>query len=74
VTMGGTNSLAVVPLSDEDEDDERDSGPGNSLRIGLIPTGWYPSSVSVSADGSHLYVVNAISPALQSRIMDRLDG
>ncbi|PYT34562.1 MAG: hypothetical protein DMG58_04465 [Acidobacteria bacterium] len=28
---------------------------------GLIPTGWYPSSVSVSADGSMLYVVNGKS-------------
>ncbi|HEV2182606.1 MAG TPA: hypothetical protein VGR39_02895, partial [Candidatus Acidoferrales bacterium] len=28
---------------------------------GLIPTGWYPSSVSVSRDGKMLYVVNSKS-------------
>jgi hypothetical protein len=28
---------------------------------GLIPTGWYPNSVSISADGSVLYVVNGKS-------------
>jgi DNA-binding beta-propeller fold protein YncE len=52
VTMGGTNSLAVVPIVGE--------GP---QPIGLIPTGWYPNSVSVSGAGTHLYIVNAISPA-----------
>lgn len=26
--------------------------------VGLIPTAWYPHSVSLSVDGSHLYVVN----------------
>src|SRR5919109_1591771 len=56
VTMGGTNSVAVVPLDDgedEDEDEENETeskGKGKSKgrdRIGLIPTGWYPNSVSV---------------------------
>jgi DNA-binding beta-propeller fold protein YncE len=82
VTMGGTNSVAVVPLGDDDEDDEeqvkggrgddeRNARPRQSMRVGLIPTGWYPSSVSVSADGSHLYVVNAISPAGPTNTTDR---
>jgi len=30
--------------------------------IGLIPTGWYPNSVSFSGDGKTVYVVNAKSP------------
>ncbi len=52
VTDGGTNALAVIGL-------DHDSG-----RIaGLIPTGWYPNSVSVSRDGARLYVVNGKSPA-----------
>lgn len=51
VTLGGTNAVAVVPLNEK-----------GSSRIGLIPTGWYPNSVSVSADGRFLYVANAIAP------------
>ncbi len=52
VTDGGTNALAVIRL-------DHDSG-----RIaGLIPTGWYPNSVSVSRDGTRLYIVNGKSPA-----------
>ena len=76
--MGGTNSLAVVSLDDDDDDEgedkdkgkDKDKGaakqegkPDGEMRIGLIPTGWYPNSVSVSADGRYLYVVNAIAPA-----------
>ena len=52
VTNGGTNSVAVVRL-EKDVDDSR--------VVGLIPTGWYPNAVSVSRDGSLLYVVNAKS-------------
>src|SRR5262249_27896706 len=51
VTNGGTNSLAVIQLGSS----------GNSEVVGLIPTGWYPNSVSVNATGSMLYVVNGKS-------------
>ena len=54
VSNGGTNSVAVIRL-DRDLDD--------SQVVGLIPTGWYPNAVSVSADGRFLYVANAKSPA-----------
>jgi YVTN family beta-propeller protein len=54
VTNAGTNSVAVVRL-DRDPDDSR--------VVGLIPTAWYPNSVSVSADGAMLYVVNGKSNA-----------
>jgi DNA-binding beta-propeller fold protein YncE len=51
VTEGGTNALAVVKLD------------GDTGRVaGLIPVGWYPNSVSVSADGARLYIVNGKSP------------
>jgi len=51
VTEGGINALAVVKLD------------GDTGRVaGLIPTGWYPNSVSASADGARLYVVNGKSP------------
>jgi DNA-binding beta-propeller fold protein YncE len=50
VTEGGTNAVAVVRLQ------------GDTGRVaGLIPTGWYPNSVSVSRDGGRLYVVNGKS-------------
>lgn len=52
VTNAGTNSVAVIRL-DRDPDDSR--------VVGLIPTGWYPNAVSLSADGALLYVVNGKS-------------
>ena len=48
VTLGGENAVAVVNLR-------------SGRVVGRIPTGWYPNSVSVSQDGSRLYVVNAKS-------------
>ena len=45
VTLGGENAVAVLNLQ-------------NGEVVGRIPTGWYPNSVSVSADGGTLYVVN----------------
>jgi hypothetical protein len=50
VTVGGTNSLAVVDLTKTP----------NAV-VGLIPTGYYPNDVSISHDGKMLYVVNAKS-------------
>jgi YVTN family beta-propeller protein len=52
VTNGGANSIAVI-----------DFIPGSKAGAvsGLIPTGWYPSSVSVSADGEMLYVTDTKS-------------
>jgi YVTN family beta-propeller protein len=44
-TLGGENAVAVIDLDSQ------------QVR-GRIPTGWYPSSVSVSADGKSLFVVN----------------
>ncbi|HEV2299883.1 MAG TPA: beta-propeller fold lactonase family protein [Candidatus Acidoferrales bacterium] len=52
VTNGGANSVAVIDFT----------GGGTKNEVaGLIPTGWYPSSVNVSADGKTLYVVNTKS-------------
>ncbi|MDD5581058.1 MAG: YncE family protein [Methylobacter sp.] len=48
VAEAGINAVGVVRLE------------GQSGRlIGHIPTGWWPSSVAVSADGRTLYVANA---------------
>jgi DNA-binding beta-propeller fold protein YncE len=58
VTNGGANSVAVIVLG-------RRANPRATAReseaVGLIPTGWYPNSVSVSGDGRTLYVVNGKS-------------
>ncbi len=53
VTNGNLNDLAVVQLSGTNTGDHV---------VGLIPTGWYPNSVSFNADGSWAYVVNSKSP------------
>lgn len=66
VTNGGSNSLAIISLGasrDEKNDmdaDDKEVG-GQSRVAGVIPTGWYPTSVSVSRDGHTLYVVNSFS-------------
>ena len=52
VTNGNTNDVAVVNL---------DTTNGLAVVQGLIPTGWYPTSVSFSADGKYMYVVNCKS-------------
>jgi YVTN family beta-propeller protein len=43
VALGGINAVAVV------------NGATGVVR-GLIPTGWYPSSIGLSADGQHLAI------------------
>jgi len=48
VAEAGINAIGVVRID----------GPGGHL-VGHIPTGWWPSSVQVSADGRSLYVANA---------------
>jgi DNA-binding beta-propeller fold protein YncE len=53
VTNGNLNCVAVVALTGTNSGDKV---------IGLIPTGWYPNSVSFSGDGKWVYVVNAKSP------------
>jgi DNA-binding beta-propeller fold protein YncE len=53
VTDGTLNCISVVAL---------DAPNGGGQVVGLIPTGWYPNSVSFSGDGNSVYVVNAKSP------------
>jgi DNA-binding beta-propeller fold protein YncE len=58
VTNGNLNSIAVVQLSGTDKGDQV---------AGLIPTGWYPNSLSFgptinSPNGNWVYVVNGKSP------------
>ncbi|MGC2301569.1 MAG: putative Ig domain-containing protein, partial [Acidobacteriaceae bacterium] len=53
VTNGNLNDIAVVSLSGTNTGDHV---------TGLIPTGWYPNSMSFSSDGTWAYVVNSKSP------------
>ncbi len=60
VTFGNLNCVAVVALNGADDGGEV---------VGLIPTGWYPNSVTVKSFGEqggdaseYLYVINAKSP------------
>lgn len=53
VTNGNLNNIAVVALTGTNSGDHV---------IGLIPTGWYPNSVSLSHDGTWAYAVNSKSP------------
>jgi YVTN family beta-propeller protein len=51
VTNGGMNAIAVISLAQ-----------GQPHRVlGLIPTGWYPQSISISRNGKTLYDVNSKS-------------
>ena len=54
VTNAGENAVAVVSLN---------KVVANSRVTGLIPTGWYPNSVSVSGNGKTVYIVNGKSAA-----------
>ncbi|HEV2315184.1 MAG TPA: hypothetical protein VGR94_07750 [Candidatus Acidoferrales bacterium] len=60
VTNGGANSIAVIKLVAAIFGD-RTSAPAQNAVTGLMPTGWYPSSVSVSKDGKMLYVTDTKS-------------
>jgi DNA-binding beta-propeller fold protein YncE len=53
MTNGNLNCIAVVALGGTNSGDRV---------VGLIPTGWYPNSVSFSGDGNWVYVVNGKSP------------
>ena len=77
VTNGGSNSVAVIKLAkdkedkeEKDKDDSEKLADGRAERskvrnrvVGLIPTGRYPNSVSLSRDGARVYVVNGKSNA-----------
>src|SRR5262249_2750674 len=77
VSNGGENAIAVVRLGDravdpamashtgsrgdDDDDDDGDARAASSAVIGLVPTGWYPTGVATSKDGTRWYVVNGKS-------------
>jgi DNA-binding beta-propeller fold protein YncE len=60
VTNSGTNSVAVISL-DEDRNAKDHGHRHEGGLIGLIPTAWYPTAVSLSRDQSTLFVLNGKS-------------
>jgi DNA-binding beta-propeller fold protein YncE len=59
VTNGNLNDIAVVRLNKTNMGVPTNQG---DQVIGLIPTGWYPNSISISGDGTWAYVANSKSP------------
>jgi YVTN family beta-propeller protein len=55
VTLGGENALVVIDTASDKV-------------LGRIPTGWYPSSVSVGLHDRMLYVINTRSPSGATRL------
>ena len=53
VTDGNLNCISVINLSGSNTNDQVSA---------LVPTGWYPNSVSFNSDGSMVYVINGKSP------------
>jgi DNA-binding beta-propeller fold protein YncE len=45
----------------DDDDDDDESLREHSLVAGLVPTGWYPTGVATSKDGTTWYIVNGKS-------------
>ena len=60
VTNGGANSVAMISLAGWAAGKGGPNAAPDRIE-GLIPTAWYPDSVSVSPDGRMLYVVNTRS-------------
>jgi YVTN family beta-propeller protein len=58
VANGTNNCVAVVHLGVNASTAADAERPDRSRLLGLIPTGWYPGAIQVSADGKKLYVAN----------------
>ncbi len=63
VALAGIDAIAVLDISD----------PIHPHRVGLIPTGWYPSAIVLSPDGTSLYVANAKGLADSNAIWSTLE-
>ncbi|HJT79049.1 MAG TPA: alkaline phosphatase family protein [Gemmataceae bacterium] len=55
---GTNNCVAVVRLGSRSSEGDGAGRPEKSRLAGLIPTGWYPGAVLVTADGKRLFVAN----------------
>jgi DNA-binding beta-propeller fold protein YncE len=64
VALAGLDAVAVL--------DARD--PLHVHRLGLVPTGWFPSALTLSADDRTLYVLNTNGFGRQRAIVPDADG
>jgi YVTN family beta-propeller protein len=58
VANGTNNCVAVVRLGAASSEGDGRDRPARSELAGLIPVGWYPGAVALSADGKKLFVAN----------------
>src|SRR5262245_16173050 len=59
VANGSNNCVAVLALAhNSSEGPNSKERPDSTRLLGLIPTGWYPGAIAVSADGKTLFVAN----------------
>ncbi|MFL5243039.1 MAG: bifunctional YncE family protein/alkaline phosphatase family protein [Gemmataceae bacterium] len=58
VANGTNNCIAVVRLGGKAVNGKTNAEDPHSKLVGLIPTGWYPGAIQVSADGKQLFVAN----------------
>ena len=58
VANGSNNCIAVVHLAAKSCESQLSLARGPSAMRGLIPTGWYPGAVQLSADGQKMFVAN----------------
>jgi YVTN family beta-propeller protein len=58
VANGTNNCVAVVRLAPRSREGGTIEQAAHSLVVGLIPTGWYPGALLLSADGKKLLVAN----------------
>jgi YVTN family beta-propeller protein len=58
VANGTNNCVAAVRLGKKASEGKTGGRPERSRVAGLIPTGWYPGALCLSADGRKLFVAN----------------
>jgi DNA-binding beta-propeller fold protein YncE len=59
---GGENAVAVVRLGGLARGAVGPQGDDRSSTVGMVPTGWYPTGVVASKDGSAWYIINNKGP------------
>jgi YVTN family beta-propeller protein len=73
VANGTNNCIAVVRLGAKAAEEGADL-PARSRLAGLIPTGWYPGAMRVSADGKKLFVANVKGLGALAHLRPRTEG
>jgi DNA-binding beta-propeller fold protein YncE len=74
VAAGTNNCVAVVRLGAKAFDGPADDRLARSAVHGLIPTGWYPGAVRLSADGKKLFVANVKGVGSLAKLRPAAEG